>query len=367
MVELADVFRQHGPVYRKEFGECMLPSHLAAMRDIEQCRTETLGGHVYRCLHCGEERYSYHSCKNRHCPKCQHDVAQAWLEKQQDLLLPVPYFLLTFTLPDGLRKLARSNQKLVYNLLFRASAEATQQLARDPRFVGGAIGMIGFLQTWTRDLTYHPHIHYLVPGGGLSPDHQQWLSSRNGFLVPVKALSILFRAKFRDALRKSNLFESVPSEVWSQDWVVHCQPVGNGAAALKYLAPYVFRVAISNRRILCLENGQVTFSYTDSKTGQQKTRTVTAEEFIRRFLQHVLPKGFMKVRYYGFFCSANRKTLHQIRRLLDCSPDDLEAEMDTELNRKPTPGMACPACGQVMQLVSTLRPRGRCPPEHMIG
>ena len=172
------------------------------------------------------------------------------------------------------------------------------------------------------DLTYHPHVHYLVPGGGLSPDHQQWLSSRDGFLVPVKALSILFRAKFRDALRKSNLFESVPSEVWSQDWVVHCQPVGNGAAAFKYLAPYVFRVAISNRRILCLENGQVTFSYTDGKTGQQKTRTVTAEEFIRRFLQHVLPKGFVKVRYYGFFSSTKRKTLHQIRRLLDCSPDD---------------------------------------------
>jgi len=318
---------------------------------------------------------SYHSCKNRHCPKCQHDAAQQWLEKQRELLLPTPYFMLTFTLPDGLRQIARSNQKLIYNLLFRASAAATQHLARDPRFVGGQIGMIGVLQTWARDLSYHPHVHYLVPGGGLSVNGQEWLPSGENFLIPVKALSILFRAKFRDALRKTDLFDQVSAEVWSQDWVVHCQPVGNGATALKYLAPYIFRVAtparapersagarVSNRRILRLEDGQVTFSYTDSKTGQQRTSTVTAEEFIRRFLQHVLPKGFVKVRYYGFLSPAKRETLRHIRQLLNCPSADPGTEEDTDAEDEAASVMTCPTCGQVMQLVMTLRPRRRRPP-----
>jgi hypothetical protein len=196
------------------------------------------------------------------------------------MLLPVPYFMLTFTLPEGLRDLARRRQKLIYRLLFRASAAATQELAHDPRFVGGQIGMIGVLQTWTRDLAYHPHVHYLVPGGGLSPHGERWLPSRANFLLPVKALSVLFRAKFRDALRRTDLFEQVPAEVWRQPWVVHCQPVGDGTTALKYLAPYVFRVAISNRRILKLEHGMVTFTYKDGQSGQKKTRTVSTEEFI---------------------------------------------------------------------------------------
>ncbi len=362
MVTLAEIFRQHGPAYREQFGNQMPPSHHRAMRAVEQCRTEALGGHVYRCSDCGDERYSYHSCKNRHCPRCQHEATQAWREKQQEMLLPAPYFMLTFTLPEGLRDLARRRQKLIYRLLFRASAAATQELARDPRFVGGQIGMIGVLQTWTRDLAYHPHIHYLVPGGGLSPDGERWLPSRANFLLPVKALSVLFRATFRDALRQTDLFEQVPAEVWLQDWVVHCQPVGDGATALKYLAPYVFRVAISNRRILKLEHGLVTFTYKAGKSGQQKTCTVSAEEFIRRFLQHVLPKGFCKVRYYGFFSAGQRQALQRVHQLLGVSAASPKPQEEASIARLRRPDMRCPTCNQVMQRVGILRPPNRSPP-----
>ena len=247
-------------------------------------------------------------------------------------------------------------------MLFRASAAALQKLANDPRFVGGQIGMVGVLHTWKRDLNYHPHVHYLVPAGGLSEDGQTWLPVKKEFLVPVKPLSILFRAKFREALKKTDLFAQVPDETWTQDWVVHCRPVGNGVAALKYLAPYIFRVAISNNRILKLEDGQVTYRYTASDTGKTRYCTVTAEEFIRRFLQHVLPKGFIKVRYYGFFSSGNRHRLRQARKLLgDCqsnqSSDDHQAK-----TTPPEQDICCPKCGQVMQLTQTLRPQRRRPP-----
>jgi hypothetical protein len=233
MVELADIFRQYGPAYRAKFAEQLLPSQLAAMRAIEQCRTEVLGGHVYYCPACEETCYSYHSCRNRHCPKCQHNAAQVWLEKQRDLLLPVPYFLVTFTLPAGLRAVAYRHQQVLYDLLFRTSAEALQQLALDPRFVGGRSGLFGVLQTWTRDLRFHPHIHFLVPGGGLAPDGETWRRAKNHFFVHVKPLARLFRAKFRDALRKTGLFAQVAPATWSQDWVVDCRPVGTGESALK--------------------------------------------------------------------------------------------------------------------------------------
>ncbi len=221
MVELAEIFRRHGPAYKEEYGSRMLPSHRRVMRDVERCRTQAFGGHVYRCGSREQVRYSYHSCKNQHCPTCQHDNAEQWLDRQQELRLPVPYFLLTFTLPGGLREIARRQQKCLYGLLFRASAAATQQLARDPRLLGGQVGLIGVLQTWARDLSYHPHVHYLVPGGGVDGDGRTWLPSRKSFFLPVKALSVIFRAKFRDGLRKTEWFEEVPAEVWSQDWVVH--------------------------------------------------------------------------------------------------------------------------------------------------
>jgi hypothetical protein len=200
------------------------------------------------------------------------------LEKQQDLLLPAPHFLLTFTLPSELRSLARSHQQLVYDLLFRTSAAAVQHLAQDPRFVGGQMGMVGVLHTWGRNLAYHPHVHYLLPAGGLDADGC-WRAAHKSFLFPVRALSRIFRAKFRAALRETDGFDQVPAAVWKQEWVVHCQPVGDGLSAIKYLAPYIFRVAISNKRILKLTDGRVTFQYHASDTGKLKTCTVTAEEF----------------------------------------------------------------------------------------
>lgn len=359
MIELAEIFRRHGTAYREKYAHRMLPSHRRAMRDIEDCRTEALGGHVYRCPLCEHKRYSYHSCKNRHCPKCQQKEAEGWLDRQQALRLPVPYFLLTFTLPEGLRGIARRNQKRIYNLLFRASAKATQQLAQDHRFVGGRIGMIGVLHTWTRDLSYHPHVHYLVPGGGLTEEGESWLQSRKSFFLPVKPLSILYRAKFRDALRGSDLFEEVPSEVWVQEWIVHCKAVGSGVAALKYLAPYVFRVALSNRRLHRLTGDEVTFAYRDSGSGDIRFRTVCAEEFIRRFLQHVLPKGFVKIRYYGIFSPGKRRLLAMVRRLM-CK--FVTAKFSQEQTKRNKPELRCPACGCLMRWLQSLQPRVRPPP-----
>jgi hypothetical protein len=375
MVEIADIFRRYGPQYRAKYGDKILPSHRQAMGAIERCRTAALGGHVYTCESCGETQYQYHSCRNRHCPKCQNDKAQQWLEKQQDLLLPVPYFLLTVTLPSELRSVARGHQKQVYDLFFRTSAEAIQQLARDSRFVGGQMGMVGVLHTWGRNLSYHPHIHFLIPGGGLAAEEgQAWLPARDNFLLPVKALSRIVRAKFRDVLRQTPLFDLVPAPVWRQAWVVHCQPVGSGLPALRYLAPYIFRVAISNNRILKLAEGKVTFRYRASDTGKLRTCTLAAEEFIRRFLQHALPKGFVKVRYYGFLASGCRQRLAGIRQQLDNSPagqsPDLDNGAETELptedhptdDPRSSPILLCPSCGQVMQRKLLPRPQGRCPP-----
>jgi predicted RNA-binding Zn-ribbon protein involved in translation (DUF1610 family) len=370
VTELADIFRAYGPAYRAKFGTKMPPSHLQAMRAIEQCRTPALGGHVYTCPDCGETLYRYHSCRNRHCPKCQHENAQRWLGQQYELRLPVPYFMLTVTLPRQLRPFARSHQKLVYDMLFHASAEAAQQLACDPRFVGGTLGLVGVLHTWARDLSYHPHVHYLVPAGGLAEDGQTWLPAHKNFLLPVKALSKLFRAKFRDALSKSDGFADMPASVWEQEWVVHCKPVGDGRIAFKYLAPYIFRVALSNRRIVKVENDQVTFRY-KTNAGQTKFCTLPAEKFIHRFLQHVLPKSFVKVRYYGLFSPAHRQQLSALRTQLTAqsthaptpSSDTNSNSSDTSQPSTPsTRTVRCPACGHLMHLQATLPPLGRAPP-----
>jgi hypothetical protein len=368
MTTLAEIVRQYGDAYREKYGERLLPSHRRTLQDIAQCRTVTLGGHVYHCDHCDETRYRYHSCQNRHCPQCQHDQGQAWLDRQQAALLPVPYFMVTFTLPAALHQVARSHQKTVYNILFRTSAAALQKLARDPRYVGGQIGMVGVLHTWGRTLSYHPHVHYLVPAGGLSPGGDHWLSARSTFLVPVKALSRLIRAKFRDALKKADLFDRVPAAVWQQDWVVHCQPVGKGQAALKYLAPYIFRVAISNRRILKVTDGRVTFRYRATETGRWQRCTLGAEEFLRRFLQHVLPKGFVKVRYYGLFSPSLRHLLPIIRLWLDAlGPDPIRPTDPHETDSLVNGGRSAPCwiCGHQMRWVQRLRPRSRCPPREV--
>lgn len=368
---LAEIFRQYGPTYRQTHANQLLPSHYRTMRAIEQCRTAALGGQVYTCPQCERVEYRYHSCRNRHCPQCQHAQAQAWLEQQQQFLLPVPYFLLTFTLPAGLRAFARQHQRLVYDALLRASAAATQQLARDPRFIGGQMGMMGVLHTWTRDLRYHPHVHYLVPAGGLAPDDAMWLPARKNFLLPVKALSRLFRGQIQRALR--NNAADLPASVWAKDWVVHCKPVGTGQTALKYLAPYIFRVALSNRRLVKLDalRDRVTFRYTVSQTGQAKCCTLPVDAFIARFLQHVLPKGFVKVRYYGFFAPGQRARLAALRQQLHATTVVPVAPTPEAVTPSSTPGLpladtrslpsappSCPVCGCAMRMY----PLPRSPP-----
>jgi ribosomal protein L37AE/L43A len=360
MVEVAEIFRAHGPEYLAKYGERMPRAHKRAMRDIEACRTAELGGQVYVCEKCNERRFSYHSCKNRHCPKCGNNQAAQWLEEQKEMLLPVNHFLVTFTLPEDLRRVARSTQKTMYNILFRASSEALQKLASDERFVGGKLGMVGVLHTWTRALIYHPHVHYIVTGGGLN-ENGEWKSSREDFLVPVKALSVIFRAKLRDLLKKTELFDQVDPRVWKKAWVVHSEPVGSGEAAFKYLAPYVFRVAISNSRILKLEDGRITFKYKDSATDQVKYATVSAEEFIRRFLQHVLPEGFVKVRYYGLLAAGNRRLLDKASQLLMTRGKQIDSKQSLSLAADREP-LRCPNCGSEMIPGAVLKAKGRAPP-----
>jgi hypothetical protein len=291
------------------------------------------------------------------------------LEKQHDFLLSVPYYLLTFTLPAEIKAVALRNQAKFYRLLFKTSAAATKSLARDPRFIGGQIGMIGVLHTWGRNLSYHPHVHYLVPAGGLATDGHTWLPAQKNFFLPVKALSKIFRAKFRKALRETNHYADISASVWHQDWVVHCQNVGNGSHALKYLAPYIFRVAISNNRILKLQDEKVTFCYKASDTGKNKTCTLAVNEFIRRFLRHVLPKGFVKVRYYGIFSSGCRIKLAVLRKkLVDQKGETFPSQRPTEHDPKPqqqaetSHTILCPSCGQVMQRYQIIHPRKRDPP-----
>ena len=323
--------------------------------------TEALGGQVYRCPNCEQLQYSYHSCRNRHCPKCQNENAQIWLEQQQDLLLPVPYFLLTFTVPAGLNEFARSHQSLLYDLLFKTSAAATQQLAQEPRWIGGQIGMVGVLHTWGRNLAYHPHVHYLVPAGAWKEAEQRWVPARHNFLLPVRALSRLFRGKLRQALRESDWYARIPSRVWQQEWVVHCEAVGSGLNALKYLAPYIFRVALSNNRLLKLENDRVTFRYRDTETGAEKWCALLAQEFIHRFLQHVLPHHFVKVRYYGFFAATLRARVAALRQSLVAATDlnaRHTASTDPSSGSAPPPPhtLLCPHCGQPMLFVHPLSP-----------
>jgi hypothetical protein len=355
--KLADIFRRYGPDYIERFGSRMLPSHRRALHDIAACRTEQMGGHLYCCENpeCEHVLYAYHSCGNRSCPKCGQDKTQRWIERQHDFLLPVQYFLVTFTLPCELRPMARSNQKVLFDLLFKSSAEALQKLAKDPRFVGGELGMMGGLHTWQRDMGYHPHVHFIVPGGGLSPDRTKWLPANPEFFLPVEALSPIFRAKFRDALKKTDLFHSAPARVWQKDWVVHCKPVGNGDRALKYLAPYIYRVAITNNRIEKLENHHVTFRFKNSRTDQWKTTTLPVFDFIHRFLQHVLPKGFVKIRYYGFMAPNKKALLAVVKYLLGST---------NVSQRFPAPDhhYFCPLCGAKLLWIKPLPKSSRAPP-----
>jgi Putative transposase/Transposase zinc-binding domain len=348
MPSVAEVVRRYGPEYLERFGASMPAGHKKVLRDIAACRTGELGMVVYRCADCGKTHALGRSCGDRHCPSCQRDKAEAWLEKQTDRLLPCPYFLVTFTLPAELRDVARAHQRAVYAALFQASSDALRALAADAKYIGtDRLGFVGVLHTWGRTLEYHPHVHYVVPGGGLSGDGTRWLPSRADFLVPVKALSILFRAKFRDILGREGLLERVDGSVWHRDWVVHSQPAGDGRESLRYLAPYVFRVAIGDHRIVSCEDGRVTFTYRKVGSKRQRKMTLDAMEFLRRFLQHVLPSGFQKVRSYGFLSPAGAVALELVRWLIALC-NGLRFALRSRGNEPlsaPTPGPCCQECG----------------------
>ena len=375
-VEVADIFRAHGPGYRQRHADLLSMEQRRAMRAIELCRTAELGGHVDECDRCGALRISYNSCRNRHCPKCQSLDKERWLEQQRRDLLPVPYFHLVFTLPEALGPVVLRNQAKLYDLLFRAASEALLELADDEHHLGAQIGATALLHTWSQTLTYHPHLHFIVPGGGLRRDGRRWIAAQESFLVPVKALSRLFRGKMlaavRAAYRAGELifpgrithleqprpFRRLLDSLYQQDWVVYCKPpFGGPEQTLKYLGRYTHRVAISNERIMRCRDGHVTFRYRESGSTVYNYRRVKAMEFMRRFLQHVLPKGFIKVRYYGLFSSGKKLLLEIVKKLLGVM---LSGDRKSGKIKRPKQ-MLCPVCHSAMCYMKELKP-SRGPP-----
>ncbi len=363
MIELADIVAKYGGDYLNAFGGRMLPSHKRALADIAACRTETMGGHLAECEVCGHQHYSYHSCKNRNCPKCHTSDTKRWLEKREAELLPVRYFHVVLTLPQELRDIVRSNQNKLYSVLIQAAAEMLMKLASDPKHVGGKLSILSVLHTWTRAMEFHPHVHMLVPAGGLDADGN-WHTTRKKWLVPVRALSQLFRARFMKLAKKSLPEVTFPQKVWSKDWVVYCKPpLTNSKKVLRYLGRYVHRIAIANSRIESMDNGNVTFRYQESATGKLKRMTLTSSEFLRRYLQHVLPQGFHKVRYYGLLSPANRLTLKRVQLLL---AEKNNKKIVDHSEAESTDGIVkhlCPCCSEgIMVVIYSLPRRSRSPP-----
>ncbi len=368
MPELADVFRRHGGGYLAKYAGAMLPSHLRAIGDIVSCRTPAMGGHVFRCDSCGGEVYAYHSCRNRHCPKCRHGAAEDWLAARRREILPVTYFHAVFTLPSALRPLVRSHQRLLGAIIMQTAARTLIKLCGDPRYVGGTVGVMAVLHTSGRNLSWHPHVHCLVTGGGLTGDGT-WRPSRKNFLAPVKALSKIFHAKVRDAVEAALPDATIPDAVWKKKWCVHCRPApGATDAVLRYVARYVYRGIISNRDILSVTDDHVTFRYKATGTGRSTTMTLRPHEFMRRLLQHVLPKGFHRVRYFGLWSAPSRRKLRRLQLLLGGrlpapEPDDDSADDDLPAPRHPLDGKECPHCGKGHLVhVEMLLPRREIPP-----
>ena len=347
MLEVADIIRAAGPEVCARLA--VLPSQKRALQAILQCRTPALGGQVYVCAQCGQLDYSYHSCGNRHCPKCHGQHTERWLERQRARLLPCPHYLLTFTLPAQLRPLAYAHQKLLYGGLLQAAAASLHKLCADPQWLGAQPGSLGVLHTWTRAMLYHPHVHFLVSAGGLSADGQHWLSAKNpAFLVPVRALSVIFRAKIKEVLRAADLLRLVPASVWEQNWVVHAQPAGTGQRVLDYLGRYVYRIAITNSRLESLHDGHVIFRYRDNRTQQIQRVCLTPAQFVQRWLQHVLPRGLAKVRHYGLYSAAAAQRhaaalalLHPAAATPAPEPQPLTAAAAVQ----PNSPRRCPHCG----------------------
>lgn len=352
MTTLRDIFTACAPEYLERYPTLPM-AHRKVISAIQQCQSGHYGHSLYQCQHCGGHHRVNHSCGNRHCPQCQQHKTQQWLEHHLGKQLPGPHFLLTFTVPETLRPFIRSHQRLAYHALFQASAMALKRLATDERFIGTDLpGFTGVLHTWGRQLQYHPHIHYIVPGGGLSEDRTAWRPSRVNFFGPVKALSPIYRALFKEDMQHAGLLEHIDPQVWTIPWNVHSQANHHGHSAFTYLAPYVFKVAISNSRIVSLTDRTVTFTY--RKVGSTRLRTAHLDvmEFIRRFLQHVLPDGFVKVRHFGFLhasCAIPPATIRLM--IVQGHPSG-----ETPLQRKPPQPLAvrCPTCGAPMRVVMRL-------------
>ena len=369
MLEVADVFRRFAADYLSAHGASMLPSHRRAIEDILDCRTAALGGQVWRCEACNAEVFSYHSCGNRSCPKCHTAQTQQWLERRQAELLPVPYFHITITVPAELRAVLRANQRDGYGVLMQACAAAIIELARDPRYVGGTVAVLAVLHTWTQQLTLHPHVHCLVSGGGISEDATTWHPARRKFLVPIKALAKLVRGKFRALLRRKCPDLGIPEAVWRTPWILHVTAWGAGErAVLDYLARYVVRIALTNARIVGLDEQTVSIQYKERKTGRRRTCRLSGDEFMRRFLQHVLPRGFHKVRYFGLWHPAQRHNAARVRQMLQLqAPPKVDPPQDSvgpplePSSAEPMPPvepLICPHCHQGQLIfIRTLSPR----------
>ncbi len=308
-VELADVVRQFGPQYTARYGPQMMPSQKKALADIAACCTPELGGRLYRCDDCDETFWHYHCCRNRACPKCHGSQARQWLEERQTELLPCDYFHAVVTVPSAMRRVFQRHQKLLYGLLMQVSATAIKVLCAEKRHLGALPGMLSVLHTWNGQLGYHPHVHMLITGGGITADGEHWEPARGSFLVPVAVLSRKIAALFRAALEAAEpaVFAKIPPQVWQREWVSFCKHYGQGNdAVLSYLSRYVFRTAISNARILGMDQTHVSFRWKDRKANAWHVERLPGIDFLRRFLQHVLPRGFHKVRYYGLWHSSKR-------------------------------------------------------------
>jgi len=365
MIEVQDIFRLYGENYRRQRGKEMSPGQHKAMRHIEACRTSALGGHVDRCDECGHERISYNSCRDRHCPKCQFLKKEKWLEDRLNDFLPIGYFHVVFTIPDSLNSIFLNNQKLMYDLFFRSVSETLKELAEDKKYIGALIGFIAVLHTWGQNLMYHPHIHCIVTGGGLSDNRGTWIHTKGGFLFPVKVMGKLYRGKFLSYLKKEyshdtlknvstkKKFSALLDALYRIDWVVYSKPpFKKPETVFEYLARYTHRIAISNHRILKIENDKVLFHWRDYADGnKKKIMALDAYEFIRRFLLHVLPKKFVKIRHYGLFGNRYRRPLLKACRAAlrihpGCHEVSVEKWKQTLLRLTGFDLDQCPCCGK---------------------
>lgn len=371
MTTLAEICRAAGPAYLETRGGAVLPSQRRALADIAACRTPELGGSLYVCHNCGRLEYAYHSCRNRHCPACQGDEARAWADRLQERLLPCGYFLLTFTLPQELRPVARSHQRIVYDILLREAAASVAELTADPAWLGARPGIVADLHTWNRDSSYHPHAHLLVTAGGLTSDGSWRFPTHRGFLVPGRKLSPIFRERVRRALEDAGILPLVPPRVWRNRWVVHVQDAGSGTEVGRYLARYVHRVALTNHSLVDFDGRDVTFRYQPRDEPEPRLLALPVLDFLDRFLEHVLPRRFVKVRYSGLFATRAASAYDQARRLLliagpqaapraSARPQAAPAHADSRPGSDPC--HVCRACGGTMILYGFIPPPSRRPP-----